>query len=171
MACVQQQCCPGVTCPPIMVRATMKCPPKGGCCGPPSPGGCCVESCCPPGPLCCDSSACNPGCGPTGCCASGGCLGQGTKALEKCPCGNNRREKRWKQCNFLKPCIDTRVYRNGEHMCISYAGHIPGEQFIHGRNLPTTTTYAKKRLCQYTPYEFIDPDGCCSFCTYGGQCC
>ncbi|OXA51941.1 hypothetical protein Fcan01_13712 [Folsomia candida] len=132
MACCAPPRCPGVTCPPIMIQASM-CPSP---CGQTSP------SCCPSPPSCCSP-----------------CLGNGQKALEGCPGGRNRREKRWKQCNFLKPCIDTRVYRNGEAMCISYAGHIPGEQYIHGRNLPTTTTFAKRRLCQYTPYEFVDPDG------------
>jgi len=115
------------------------CMPQMSCCPSPCPEPCCV----PPCPAC----PCPPR-------ESGGDCGSGRK---------NRREKRWPQCNFLKPCIDTRIYRDGEHMAISYAGHIPGEQFIHGRNLPTSTTFAKRRLCTFTPYEFVDPDGCCSF--------
>jgi len=145
----------------------------GGGCGPPS---CCPPSCCKPScvPSCGQSSGCPPPCAPScckpSCCAPCGgqsptvnfCSMNMQKPKDEC-CKKPRREKRWPMCNFMKPCIDTRIYRDGEALCISYAGHIPGEQFIHGRNLPTTTTFAKRRLCQYTPYEFIDPDGCCTF--------
>lgn len=142
-------------------------------CGKRASGGCCPKPaapCCPPQNSCggggggCQTSCSRPACcmPPMNFCSSnkekdkGGCCPNG------CP-PRVRREKRWPMCNFMKPCIDTRIYRDGEAMVISYAGHIPGEQYIHGRNLPTTTTFAKRRLCQYTPYEFIDPDGCCSF--------
>jgi hypothetical protein len=121
-----------------------------------------LDRCCKPCKvMCCGCKTC-----PTRCpdCA---CMNLGSPQIAlgcgKCICPpRERREKRWPQCNFIKPCLDLRVYRNGEHMCISYSGHIPGEQFIFGRNLPTATSYAKRRLCSFTPYEYVDPDGCCS---------
>jgi len=155
---------PKMCCVPIMIcedeQGGGRCGKKPSCCPPRCPGVTCPQPSCPP-PSCCPSPCCpSPCCPPTNmCCAIPQGIGK-----EGCPNkGRVRREKRWPQCNFLKPCIDTRIYRDGEHMTISYAGHIPGEQYIHGRNLPTTTTFAKRRLCTFTPYEYVDPDGCCSF--------
>ncbi|ODM89614.1 hypothetical protein Ocin01_17064 [Orchesella cincta] len=189
-SCCPPPCCPPACCPPIVIK-TRNQQQQGQCCVfqlppvnivceiPPPPKNknppkvCCIPlvmcedddggngggGCCPKPQPCCPSPCGPPCCIPIdfGCPQRGGAGGCGQR---------NRREKRWPQCNFLKPCIDARIYRNGEHLCISYAGHIPGEQYIHGRNLPTTTTFAKRRLCQYTPYEFVDPDGCCSFCVF-----
>jgi len=132
------------------------------CCPPP------VMMCCPPAAL--RSTLVYKGPSPACPKKKGAAAGAGASSIAgiaaACSSTKPKKKRRIVSCVPGMRRLDKRVYRNGQFMCTSYAGHIPGEMYIYGRNLPTATTYAKKRLCQYTPYEFVGVDGCCSFCTY-----